>query len=428
MTSPLRALSFLRHIPHFTPFAVAALLLGTATSFTGPYLPLFAREAAHMSPLSLGVFMTLVSLSGILISTGLARWSDRRPGNRAVVLLTVLAAAVGFALLSMTRSYLPLVLIGCLFLGTGAGAFPQLFALARAGFGMAGPELAERGMITLRSVFSMAWMLGPAVAALILARLGFTGLFLATAACYLTVGLPLLLARFRPAPRPPASERDSAGTPPGDAGPARRPLALVALSFVLYGISNNMGFIALPLHVTGALHAPESTVGFLVGLCALLEIPFILGFALWPRRVPHERLITLSFALFAGYFVLLALAPAVWVLAAAQLVRAAVIAVTTTLGMAYFQELMPGRTGTALTLYTNTGSVGAVLSGVVSGAFAQAFGYQAVFLLCAGLTGAAFLLLAALTLRQPGGSPVPGPGQQTGVPGSPEVVRPARSL
>ncbi|WP_019587473.1 sugar efflux transporter [Deinococcus apachensis] len=413
MSFPSGALSTLRHMPRFPNFSVAALLLGTAASFAMPYLPLFGRNEAHMSPLALGVFMTLLSLGGILISTGLARWSDRRANNKRLVLLAVTAAALGFVSLSVTRSYVPLVLIACLCLGTGTSAFPQLFAFARREFGAAGPEAAERGMITLRSMFSLAWMLGPAVAAVILAASGFTGLFLATAAFYLAVGLPLLLIRSRTAGQTPTP---AAATTPG--GPARRPLALVALSFVLYGVSNNMGFIALPLHVTDGLHAPESTVGFLVGLCAFLEIPFILSFALFSRRFSNERLITLSFALFVLYFLLMAFAPAVWLLAVAQLVRAAVIAVTTTLGMAYFQELMPGRTGTALTLYTNTNSVGAVLSGIVSGAFAQAFGYQAVFLLCAALTGAAFVLLGAVTLRRPGRGATSAERQAAGASGS----------
>ncbi|GGO38769.1 sugar efflux transporter [Deinococcus humi] len=402
MSLSFNALSSLRHVPGFPQFSASALLLGTGASFAVPYMPLFARNEAHMSPLLLGIFMTLMSLSGVLISTQLARWSDGRIGSKPIVLTALLGAAIGYVLLCTTHSFVPLVLIACVFLGTGAAAFPQLFAFARTHFSLAGEEAADRSMITLRSMFSVAWMLGPAAAAIILGAAGFRGLFLATAACYLLVSLPLALARSRPVSQAPAvSETAEDGSGP------RRPLALVALCFVLYGMSNTMGFIALPLHVTGALHEPSSTVGWLIGLCAFLEIPFILGFALFSGRFSNERLIHLSLGLFMVYFVVMAVAPSVWLLAAAQLIRAAVIAVTTTLGMAYFQELMPNRTGTALTLYANTNSVGAVLSGIVSGAFAQAFGYQAVFLLCAALTGAAFLLLSVITRPQ---SPGPSSG------------------
>ncbi|ACO47722.1 sugar efflux transporter [Deinococcus deserti] len=396
MSLSFQALSSLRHVPGFPQFSVSALLLGTAASFAVPYMPLFARNEAGMSPLLLGIFMTMMSLSGVLISTVLARWSDRGARNKPVMIAAILSAAIGYVLLCTTRSYVPLVLIASLFLGTGAAAFPQLFAFAKTHFALAGDDLADRSMITLRSMFSIAWMLGPAAAAVILGTAGFTGLFLATAVCYLLVGVPLALSRSRPVSRTPAAPVPDAPVQP--AGP-QRSLTLVALSFVLFGMSNTMGFIALPLHVTGAMGEPSSTVGWLIGLCAFLEVPFILSFALFSGRFSNERLITLSLGLFVAYFVMMAVAPAVWLLAVAQLIRAAVIAVMTTLGMAYFQELMPHRTSTALTLYANTNSIGAVLAGVVSGAFAQAFGYQAVFVLCAALTGAAFVLLYAVTRK-----------------------------
>jgi SET family sugar efflux transporter-like MFS transporter len=381
-------LTTLRRIPGYAPFSLAALLLGAAGSFTGPFMPVFGREAVGMSPLALGVYLTLTALSSIVISTLLGRLSDRLHDRKPVVLTTLVAAILGYALLATTRQYGLVLLVGCALLGTAAGAFPQLFALARTHFASAGDAPAEQGVITLRSLISLAWMAGPAIAALILARGDFRSLFVVTAAAYALVALPVLLTRTRPPGDRPvvhaASFQEAAPT---------RPLWLVCLSFVLFGMANVMGFIALPIFVTENLHAGTGTVGFLVGLCALLEVPFILSFALFRRPWSNERLIALSFALFVLYFVLTALAPGVWLLALAQLVRAVVIAVTTTLGMEYFQELLPGRVGSALTLYNNTGSVGSILSGVVSGAFAQAFGYQAVFGLCGVLTGAAFVLL-----------------------------------
>jgi MFS transporter, SET family, sugar efflux transporter len=70
-----------------------------------------------------------------------------------------------------------------------------------------------------------------------------------------------------------------------------------------------------------------------------------------------------------------------------------VIAISASLGMAYFQELLPGRLGQATTLFVNTNSAGSMVAGLVSGAFAQTFSYRAVFLLCAALTLAAWALM-----------------------------------
>jgi SET family sugar efflux transporter-like MFS transporter len=77
-----------------------------------------------------------------------------------------------------------------------------------------------------------------------------------------------------------------------------------------------------------------------------------------------------------------------------------VIGVAASLGMAYFHDLLPGRVGVATTLFVNTTSAGSMVAGLVSGAFAQVFGYRSVFLLCAGLTVAAWALLLFASRRQ----------------------------
>ncbi len=392
-------LATLIQIPGFGGLSLAALLLGSATSFAAPYMSLFGANKVGMSPLALGVFLTLTSLSSIVISTLVARWSDRLPSRRPIVLAAFGAAAIGYTLLAFTRNYWLLLLIGVVFLGGGASAFPQLFALTKARAGAAG----EQGVATLRSVFSLAWVLGPGIGAAVLAWASFRGLFLVTATCFALATLPLLRLgkTAKGASAPPAEGFGALAAPVTPA----RPVRLIALSFVLYGAAMQMGGVALPLHVTRALHGSEGNVGVLLGLCALLEIPMMLGFALRPRRAGNEKLILWGLAAAALYFVCVWAAPNVWWVGAAQLIRAYVIAILATLGMAYVQELMPNRVGVATTLYANTMNAGALLGGLGVGLCAQAFGYTAVFALAAVLAALAWALLLATRrglLTQPG--------------------------
>lgn len=74
-TNPLLSL---KNVPGYLGMAVTVLLLGFATSFAMPYMSLFGVQKVGMSPLLLGVYLTVVALSSITISTLLARWSDRR--------------------------------------------------------------------------------------------------------------------------------------------------------------------------------------------------------------------------------------------------------------------------------------------------------------------------------------------------------------
>lgn len=394
------ALTSLRSVPGIGGLSVAVLLLGFATSFAQPYLSLFGVQRIGMSPLALGVYLTVVALSSIVISTVLARWSDRTNSRRGLVVFTTAAATVGYGLLAVVTSYPLVLLIGALLIGTGAAAFPQLFALARDRAGAQG----EHSVTTLRSLFSLAWVVGPGIGAVLLASGGFPGLMISTAVCFALAVIPVLMLRgadhAAPTTRASAPGELHQAAPP--ATPAR-PVWIVALSLTLYGTAMQMGAAALPLHVTGELGGTSGNVGFLVGLCALLEIPVMLSFVLRPRRVSNEKLILWGLALFVLYFAVVLAAPDVAWLAVAQAVRAVVIAILATLGMAYVQELMPDRIGVATTLYANTMNAGALLGGLGMGVCAQAFGYRAVFVLCTVLAVVAWgVLLATRRGLRPG--------------------------
>ncbi|HEX4791310.1 MAG TPA: MFS transporter, partial [Actinospica sp.] len=186
------------------PLLIAAvLLLGVGESMAGPYLVLFGAQRAHLSPFAIGVFVTLVAVSGIAVSSLLGRQYDRAPSRRPC-LLAISCSAAGYALLTTTTAYALLLTIAATLLGTGTAAFAQLFALGRGRVDGAGGLAALRGTAALRSVWSLAWAIGPLIGAAVLARYGFTGLFLATASGFALVAVPLAAAGR---PRPPSARR-----------------------------------------------------------------------------------------------------------------------------------------------------------------------------------------------------------------------------
>lgn len=382
-TNPLIVL---KNTPGFLSLTVSVLLLGFATSFAAPYLSLFAVREANMTPLMLGVFLTCTALGGITISTFLARLSDRLPTRKPIVTLAIVAATIGYGALGFTTNYPLLLAVGTVLLGTGAAAFPQVFALAKNRAGSVG----EQGVAALRAAFSLAWVVGPGIGAAILAGAGFRALFLSTAVCFALAALPVLLSRVGERTAKQAADAPVHGV---SASTAARSVVLVASAFVLYGASMNMGSTALPIHVTGDLGGTDGSVGLIVGLCALLEIPVMLSFVLLKKRPGNETLILWGLVLFALYYLVVALAPSVLPIVLAQAIRAVVIAILATLGMAYVQELMPGRLGVATTLYANTMNAGALLSGLGIGAVAGAFGYGSVFVVCLVLSALAWVLL-----------------------------------
>src|SRR4029077_11798507 len=124
-----RRLAELAGAPFFFPIAIAILFFGLCDAVAGSDLTLFAVNQALLSPLALGLFLTVLARSGIIISTAFGFWLDRAL-SLAPLFLALLMTVVGYALLTVTTQYLLLLLIAALPLGTGAAAFPQLFALA----------------------------------------------------------------------------------------------------------------------------------------------------------------------------------------------------------------------------------------------------------------------------------------------------------
>lgn len=390
-------------LPHAAGLGLAVFLLGFGLSISGPFMALFAVKEAHLTPLQLGIFLTLNAVSAVLVSTLLARWSDKLPNRKPVVLLTLAAGAIAFALLSVLRSYPALLLTGVVFMGSSAASFPQLFAFARAQFSDAPAELQGRALTVLRTMFSLAFVVGPGLGAVLLAHFRFHGTFLFTAMCFVLAALPLIKIPGRK----PQATREAQATAVGVPA-TRSAIAWVSVAFVLYGLSMSMGFTMFPLFITDTIGGTEGQVGFLVGLCALLEIPAMLALVTLKRLPTTERLIKAALLLFAIHFALVYFSNGMPLLIATQAIRAAVLAVTAGLGMVYFQELMPGRFAAATTLYSNTSSIGGMIAGIVSGACAQWFGYRAVFLLCAALTFFGWVVMQTMVGRKLGGK-----GRQT---------------
>jgi SET family sugar efflux transporter-like MFS transporter len=371
----------------FLPLLAGVLVLGVADSMIGPYLVLFGSDRAGLSPLQVGVFLSLVAVSGLTVSTWLGRRFDRS-ASRWPALVAVAGPAIGYAALAATTSYPLILLIGAGLLGAGLAAFPQLFSLARIHLDRTGGAAARRGTPALRSMWSLAWAIGPLVGAAVLAWRGYDALLLVTALAFVLVALPLLL--LGRTPRPPH-------VPVPEDGPARpgRPMLLAAVGFTLFHTAMLAGSVALPLYVTRTLARPDSDVGLLFSVCALVEIPAALSVLLLPARSGRRGVILLGMLLFTAYFVLVASSSSMALLIGTQIARGVGLAVVEALGITYMQDLLPHATGRATTMFANTFTIGSLISGVLAGAAAQTLGYRAALLLCGVLAAAGCACFAA---------------------------------
>ncbi|WP_233835551.1 sugar efflux transporter [Paraburkholderia sp. ZP32-5] len=408
----------LLHIPGFKPLAAATLMLGVAMSFTAPYLSLFGIERAGMTPLRLGVFMTLIATSGVVASTLAGRWSDASGRHRPLLLAALVAAALGYLSLCVVRDYRLLLVVGIVFIGAGGSAISMVFSFSRAALPASDPAERVFASATLRTILSAAWVFGPSVGALVLAASSFYGLFLFAAASFATCGFIVWRMREPQGHLGDHTVEDTASEPsasitvpplrqPGEDAHETLPVASAndimraVAALTLLGLAANATMIVLPLYIVHGLNGSHLDVSVMLGLGALTEIPMMLALGAKSSSLHKPNWLAACAAVHAVYFVAMSMAGNVGVLIPMQMLNAFVVAVTSCLGMTYVQDLMPHSPGRATALFFNAARVGSILSGVLSGLLVQAFSFRGTFLFCGLLALCALVLFAVPGYRYP---------------------------
>ena len=364
-------------------------LAGLADAVSGPYIVLFLVDEARLGPLSLSAILTGRALGGIAFATVFGAWVDRRT-NITPLLIALGGSALGYGFLALTTNFAFLLIIAAIPIAMGAAAFSQSIALVRRQFDHANPHTAIRAIGVMRASWSLAWAVGPAIGAAVAASFGFRAVFLTSAASGAIALATLALVRARPA----AGEAVRRERRPSTNGSFTIALAFTALA--LFHTALFMGSVPLPIVVTSSLGGAESDVGLMFSLCAALEI-VIMGALIWrPLKRGERAAIAAGFAAFVAYYVALALARSVGPVFWAQILRAISIALVTYLGIGFLQSLLPHRAGVAAALFSNAAQVGSVVAALGVGALAQAFGYASVFVACAGLSAAGFVIICLI--------------------------------
>jgi MFS transporter, SET family, sugar efflux transporter len=380
--------------PTFVGLLATNFVLGLTTAFTLPFISLWATRDIGMSAQTLGTFMTVQALAAITVSTLIARWSDRGVSRRTLLLLGSCAgvfANVGFA---YVRDPLLLLLIGSSALAVASINFAQFFAHVREHLehtkraGAAVPVL----MGILRACYALAWTVGPLLAARLVSRFGYPAIFLSTAGLFIVFAagvmgfVPRALRVAETLPTQPL--RWGVGQPVALAHAVA--FALMFAAFTLTGLN-------LPLFLTAKLGATEQGVGAAFAVSPIFEILFMVGFGHLATLGHQQRVIVVGASAAVGYFAALPFITAVWHVYPLQVLNAAAHAVTTSVAIPFFQDLMPGQRGGATTLYSNALKAGSVLGLAAFGLLASYLGYSRLFWVCAGF---ALITLAVVSFAR----------------------------
>jgi len=379
MSRLLRALRALGTTPGLFVVMLLCVLLGLAYSFVVPFMSLFGTREVGMSHFGFGVFMTTTSVSAIVISTWLARYSDTHWSRKSVLLLGGVSGALGYLGYAFVRDPVLLTGIGALLLGVFSVSFGQVFACTRETLEASTIERHEIPfyMNFIRLFFALAWTVGPAIAAYLMTHYSFRVTFAAAALTLLIFSA--LVALFVPRRPPSVASRQAAAELPLSLALKNRQLLAHFAAFVLYFCCATMGMMNLPLLILGELGGAERDVGIAYSIAPLFELPLMFYVGVLATRLEHAKLIMGALGIGIIYYAGLALTNAPVQVFPLQALSAAVVAVMSGVAITFFQNFLPNQAGSATNLYSTSSRIGATLGYLGFGTIAGALGHRAVF-------------------------------------------------
>ncbi|CAI1057940.1 MFS transporter [Serratia quinivorans] len=356
-------------------FMVVAFFSGIAGALQIPTLSLFLTTEVRVTSLWVGFFYAVNAGVGIIVSFLLAKKSDRQRDRRHLILICYLLAAGNCLLFAFNRNYLTLITAGVLLTAIANTAIPQLFALARE-YGERSSQNVAMFSAIMRAQLSLAWVFGPPLAFMLVVNYGFTAMFMFAAGIFLLVTLLAWWTLPEVARQPVSNEIDIPQKTVFD-----KDISRLFFTSVLMWTCSAMYLIDVPLYITAELGLPQSLTGWMMGIAAAIEIPIMILVGRYVNQV-GKRLM-MAGAMVAG---ILFYAGMLWFTSAAgllvwQLFNAIFIGIIATVGMLYFQDLMPERAGMATTLFTNSISTGVILAGILQGILTEYGPHSSVYLL-----------------------------------------------
>lgn len=367
--------------PIYAAFMVVAFMMGIAGALQAPTLSLFLSREVEVRPFWVGLFYTVNAIAGILVSLLLAKRSDSRGDRRKLIMVCCVMAVANCVLFAFNRHYLTLITLGVMFASIANTAMPQIFALAREYADSSAREVVMFSSV-MRAQLSLAWVIGPPLSFMLALNYGFTTMFLIAAGIFV-ISLAII---FFALPSVARIEQPADVALTEVSGWKDKNVRLLFIASMLMWTCNTMYIIDMPLWVSSDLGLPESLAGLLMGTAAGLEIPAMILAGYYVKRFGKRRMMVIAVAAGVLFYVGLIMFHSRTALILLQLFNAVFIGIVAGIGMLWFQDLMPGRPGSATTLFTNSISTGVILAGVLQGALTESYGHYSVYWLIAGLS------------------------------------------
>ena len=438
-----------QHRRNFIVYLILTFLSGTSCATFLPVMSVFLKDSVKATPFEIGLYFTLAAIAGIAVTQIFAVFSDGRMKRKTLIVgggIAGMFAAIVFILSGLWQCYWLIAILGVAFMSFSGLSTPQVFASARE-YSLAHNVNNVMFTMYMRAFFALAWVIAPPLAYIIAVRLGYSTLFSFTALFFALIAvigafwLPYTVFAGNQKLAASAHENESVdsrngATTSSEALPeavnesdlahaqAKTPAAEkqqssskssssseysifaggfkvwkdVALLFVavtLMWTTNNAYLISMPIFIRDELKISQELPGVMMACAALMEIPIMLLAGKLTARFGIKNLQVFSAIGGVLFYLSFCVMPhdTAWGFLAVQLFNSIFIGILAGIGMVYFQELLPKIPGQATTLFSNTTSTGAIISGLIVAVVTSFGSYGHVFVINMLLSLWAFCLL-----------------------------------
>lgn len=382
---------FMWKIPTFPVLFLINTIFGLSMSFFIPFSSLFGIDEVGMSNASFGIFMTIMAIGGVVISSNIAKRSDTKTSRKKLLLLTSLTGILGYTLFAFLRDYWALIIVAFVLLGTTAASVPQLWAYARDALKAANVPSEETPFImnVFRMFFALAWTVGPALGSWLLVVVDFKGLFLFVACGYLLAFLTIFFLLKDVEKQTPASKESLSVKKY-----LVRPHIVANLAAaMLLAAASSIHMLNVPQFVTKVLGGTEMDVGMIFSVPPIFEVPFMVALGYLATKMDNGLLVKLGFFTAFAYFFLFSFVTETWQIYPLQILSAAQVSITAGIAISYFQDFIPDAQGTATTLYMNSTQIGQTVGYLLFGFISEFIPYGDLVLIYSIFAGVGFVFL-----------------------------------
>ncbi len=367
-------------------YVIICLLITISSSLFNPVLSFYLNTELGFDPLQISLFFVLLPVATILIVQTVARFSDMGLQRPSIICIASLFGVAASVLLFLRPSYWVLCTVGLICLGSYPVSFPQIFASARE-YALKNIKKGSLMFTTfLRSLASLSWVIGPPISYGIALGGSFDLLFMVTMGSFSLCCLACFF--FLPNVLDKSIADKSRHIAWWKNGSVMMLFVGIACMFTAF----SSYITSMPLYVTQELKLTENTPGFMLSLAAFLEIPLMFLAARLSKGIGLKTVVVIGAMSLVVFLALLHFAHTEKQMLAIQFFSALYIAFVASMGMVFFQELLPTIPGQATSLYINASTSGQIAGGALI-SLASSGSYLVIYEVGIGIAALGVVLL-----------------------------------